>query len=93
MHDNVKIPVVSKTKAKTNTSRKQDRQKETVHILLDVTVPANRSIMVPAYAKLPPRDFTTNKIRMNNGLFLADGLIRVEDEASCFGSNSDYKCS
>ena len=42
VHDQVKIPVVSKMKAKTNINKKQDRQKQTVHILSDITVPATR---------------------------------------------------
>ena len=44
--DHVKIPAVSKTKVKSNTSSNHDRQTEKVHILTDVIVPAYRCMMV-----------------------------------------------
>ena len=53
----LKFQHVSKTLAKVKTSRKQERQKETVHILSDVTVPANKCLKILLYAKIPPADY------------------------------------
>ena len=50
VHDQVEISVVIKTKAKTKPNRRQERQKETVHILSDLTVPANG----PCICKINP---------------------------------------
>ena len=82
MHDEVKIPVVRKTSVITKTSSKQNRQKETVHKLSDVTVPANRCMIVLAYVKLPPADYIVRNNRMTNRLFIADRLITGKDKAS-----------
>ena len=62
----VKIPV-SKMKANTTTNKKQHRQKQTVHILSDKTVPACRCMTVLAYTKLPPADYIVSKNRMTMG--------------------------
>ena len=82
VHDQVIIPVVSKMKAKTNTCKKQGAQKQNVHVLSDITVPASRCMTVLAYAKLSPADYIVSKTRMTNGLFIAEGLITIKDEAS-----------
>ena len=44
--DQVNIPVVSKTKAKINTSINQQNRKEIVCILSDIVVPVNRCMAV-----------------------------------------------